>query len=208
MQLLLLVLGLLPLSVHCCTAATCCSKDTSLLLNGDVSGRVYDYDCTTANSVEEFSVCITQRNSLQYLLGCANNEQSYWYISVPEGGGLDNDIHSSITSYNYAEDGRIAITSKELLRNVASSRVCENYLDLNLAAIFNKCPFQDAQTFLNCLCCERVEDHHIQQLHDCLSAHNPRYANPAALAMPADWMCLGVCERAPVKRNVRPRACP
>lgn len=208
MKLLLVIIGLLPLLATCCTTETCCTKDTLLNLDSDLTGVQYLNDCTQTDSVEEFSVCVTQRNSLQYLLGCANNEQGRWIIPVEAGGGLDNDMQAGITSENIAEDGSITVTAKELLRYVAGSSVCENYLDLDLASIFRRCPFKDTQTFLNCLCCERVEDSHIQDLHDCLAAHNPRYAVPRALTMPVNWMCMGTCLTRPLIKNVSTPACP
>lgn len=208
MKLLLIIVGLLPLLVTCCTTETCCTKDTSLNLDGDLTGVQYLSDCTQTNTIENFSVCVAQRNSLQYLLGCANNERGRWVIPVEAGGGLDNDIHLDSLSKNIEDDGSIIVTAKDLLRYVAGSSVCENYLDLDLAGIFRKCPFKDTQTFLNCLCCERVEDDHIRDLHDCLTAHNPRYAVPRALTMPVNWMCRGSCLTRPLKKNVSTLARP
>jgi hypothetical protein len=200
MNLLLLIIGLLPFIVNCCPS------ETRLRIDGDIYTQAnglnaYRVRCNKANSIMDFSVCVTQRNSLEPLLGCADVNK-LWTVEVDKGSILDNDMrpfsplyYSKIGPFvleKFENDGLMDISARDVLRNVAHA--CIPYMKTNLEPIFLRCPFTDGQGFLSCLCCENVNNLQIKDLHTCLTKKlRPRWVRPEALEAQFDWVCQGTC---------------
>ncbi|KXJ87109.1 hypothetical protein Micbo1qcDRAFT_218391 [Microdochium bolleyi] len=163
MKLLLLIIRLLPLFITCSSHGLSCNIDTgSICLDGDVTGAHYGkFDCTEASNFKDFAITANSKGS--------------WIIPVEKGGDLDNNLpgfmassslEEDLTYYNVADDGRLHISAKDVLRNVASAcnTQTDTQTDPNLESVFRKCPYKDTQQF----------DNDIRNLHNCLNAYQPR----------------------------------
>lgn len=201
MKLLLLIIGLLPLFVTCCTSRTCCqTKTLNLRLDSDASGKKYSRNCNETPNIEYLAVCIAQRTSLQTILACANAKKG-WEVKVPPHSLLDNAPLPAFLSssrngelaneqYNVKNDGLVMISARGVLQNVAY--FCRYHTTWDLQPIFDACPFRNTQEFLSCLCVHRVQDPHILELHACLVKVGSLFAEPRELPKGlAPWMCQG-----------------
>lgn len=195
-SMLILLLGLLAHPGACCASE-------SLHLQRDLASNIYPFasSCVQADSLASFAVCIAQRNSLDMLLECAKlSEDETWLAEVPTGSFLDavRTDSESVWDFN-TNDGKLRFTPKQLLHAIAESDGC-GYL--SLGAVFRACPFESLTSFVQCLCCYRVEARELQGLQDrCIHRNSRRWVLPEVLAQESavSFTCKSLC---PLRRQV------
>ncbi|TDZ35773.1 hypothetical protein C8035_v008487 [Colletotrichum spinosum] len=160
----------------------------------------YNYDCRDlATDAWGLSVCLLQRNTLNTIMGCANsnaNEILSW--TVAPGSRVDSlDLIPSDTLaadklrlMDNDGDGLLRVTPRGLLLVASRLPACKS---CRAEDAFLRCPYEDYQKFIGCLCCESVSAKKISCLEDCIysSGYGPFSQPKQFQRMP--WSCKASC---------------
>ncbi|KAF9881636.1 hypothetical protein CkaCkLH20_00782 [Colletotrichum karsti] len=162
----------------------------------------YTYDCRElATDGYGLAICLLQRNTLNAVMGCANvdsNEVISW--QVQRGTTIDSlDLipPDSMTADKLQiadndADGQLRITPRGLLLVASYLPSCQK---CNVEAAFAKCPYNNFQKFIACLCCELVDVKKIACLEDCIFNTNYGLYSQIAQFKRMSWTCQASCTR-------------
>lgn len=144
----------------------------------------------------QFAVCLTQRNSLRTVLGCANYKpnQYLWWPSRRTKSKLDLvPPHYKDEDGDYLNDNKdniVAVTPRGVL--IALARLmpseCRN---TDLEHAFTHCPQRSLGGFLSCICCHFVDETDIKKFEECI--WKPRWQYTTVPLTPINWFCRSKC---------------
>lgn len=164
-----------------------CRLYSKLAIQGRDSSRYMD--CLATNSNQDAALCILRSNSLRTVMECANINPTgllYFLDRVDLPGIIPTDDKFGAVAH---KPGIFEFTTQSLLIEAAKS--CEDSSCPGLSDLFSAC--HGLPTFLNCLCCNFVNQDDISGLESHIRSRPSSPFSYKVIFDSMNWACCVNC---------------